>query len=140
MPSESTLDEVAADQEVIALWDDVVLRLRMEKPDLEWVHTSVSAYLHNLSRQDRIYILGETDLPIYASVDGERVEPLRYAEVAGSLRRLVEAVRGRLLVGNNIHERLPGVPLHPESTVRTSERAVHATKVIECSAGRRLSA
>ncbi len=128
---ENTLDELAADQEVIALWDDVVLRLRMEKPDLEWVHSYVSSYLHNLSRQDRIYILGATDAPIYASVDGARVDPSSYAEVASSLLRLVEAVRGRLQDQNNIHERLPGVPLAPESTVRTSERAVHATKVVD---------
>ncbi len=128
---ENTLDELAADQEVIALWDDVVLRLRMEKPDLEWVHSYVSSYLHNLSRQDRIYILGATDAPIYASVDGAQVDPSSYAEVAGGLRHLVEVVRGRLQDQNNIHERLPGVPLHPESTVRTSERAVHATRVVD---------
>jgi diguanylate cyclase (GGDEF)-like protein len=130
---ESTLDEVAADQEVIALWDDVVLRLRAEKPDLEWVHSYVSSYLHNLSRQDRIYILGATDAPIYASVDGARAEASSYAEVAGSLLHLVEAVRGRLQEPNNIHERLPGVPLHPDNTVRTSERAVHATRVVDIS-------
>jgi diguanylate cyclase (GGDEF)-like protein len=127
---ERTLDEVAVDQEVIALWDDVVIRLRMEEADVKWLHSYVSSYLHNLSGQDRIYILSATDEPIYASVDGKRVDPTGYAEVQGTLRPLVEAVRGRSQEQNNTHERLPGVPLHPESTVRTSERAVHATKVI----------
>lgn len=126
----STRDALAVDQEAVALWNDLILALRKMPPDLDWVHTNIGAYLNNLFKHDRVYVLSPANAPLYAEVDGAQVEPTIYADVAGNLAHLVETVRGRLPDRNNPRERLPGVPLHPLSTARTSERAIQATEVV----------
>jgi diguanylate cyclase (GGDEF)-like protein len=127
---DSSLDTMALDQEAIAVWDDPVLELRKPAPDWQWFDENIGIWLHDLFSHDRVYILNATDKPIYAVVDGARTEPARYAEVEGYFKHMVDAVRGRVVEDNNVHGRLPGRPLHPFATVRSTAKAVHATEVV----------
>ncbi len=126
----SSMDEMALNQQSVAIWDDPLLMLRRPEPDWQWMDDNIGVWLHDLFWHDRVYVLDGSDAPIYAVVDGARVEPFRYGQVAAALKPLVEAVRGRLPVTNNDHERLPGQPLPATSTARTGEEAVHATRII----------
>jgi diguanylate cyclase (GGDEF)-like protein len=126
----SSLDEMALNQESLASWDDPVLELRKPDPDWQWFDDNIGTWLHTPLGQDQVYILDGADVPVYAVLDGERTDPESYKAVAASFQHLVETVRGRVPDDNNIHERLPGRPLHPASTVRTTEKAVHATELI----------
>src|SRR5688572_21536882 len=126
----SSLDEPALNQEAVAVWDDPVLELRKPDPDWQWFDDNIGVWLHALFGHDQVYILSPGDVPVYAMTDGAHVEPERYTAVASELQHLVETVRGRAADDNNVHERLPGRPLHSSATVRTSDKAVHATELI----------
>jgi diguanylate cyclase (GGDEF)-like protein len=126
----SSLDEMALNQEAVAIWDDPVLELRKPDPDWQWFDDNIGVWLHTLFGQDRVYVLDAADEVIYAMADGARAEPGSFKEIASSLRHLVETARARMPDESNAHERLPGRPLHPSSTVRTSDKAVHATDLI----------
>lgn len=131
----SSLDELALNQETIAVWDDPLLELRKAEPDWQWFDENFGAWLHDLFGHNHVYLLDAQDAPIYAAIEGVRVPTDRYAEVQPAVRHLAENVRGSSLDENDEHERLPGRPLHPAATVRTGEKAVHATRLLNA-AGR----
>jgi diguanylate cyclase (GGDEF)-like protein len=125
----SSLDELALNQEAVAIWDDPIVELRKPEPDWQWFDDNFGIWLNNLFGHDQVFILDAADIPTYGAVDGARVDPARYAEISGDLRHLVENARGREMEEANIHSRPPGGALSPNSTVRTSDKAVHATEV-----------
>ena len=123
----AALDEVAQSQAGAALWNALVLQLAKPKPDWTWVDDNVGDWLHVVFAHDSDFILGPDDRPLYAMIAGKRAAPGRFARLALAARPLIDAVRGRVDVAPNPHERLPGKPTHPHSTVRTAPRAIHAT-------------
>jgi diguanylate cyclase (GGDEF)-like protein len=127
----STLDELAVQQEVASVWEESVVKLDKKRIDWEWVDSNLGVWMYDTFRQDQVYILNGKDKAIYAMADGKRTSPKTYGEIQAKVQRLVDAVRGRLAIPSNIHERLPGQPVHPLATVRTSENAVHATDMVE---------
>jgi diguanylate cyclase (GGDEF)-like protein len=127
----SSLDELAVQQEVVAVWEDPVIKLDKKRIDWDWIDSNIGIWMYDVYRQDRVYILNGKDEAIYAMADGKRVSAVAYREVKAKLQPLVDAVRGRSTNPNNIHERLPGRPLHASTRVRTSENAVHATDMVE---------
>src|SRR5262245_4600179 len=126
----ASLDELVRAQEVVAIWDEVVLELRKDEPDWSWVDQNMSFWLYRLFRHDQFYLLGGDDQPIYASEGETRLPKASYSAVQPVIHRLVERVRGRTDASSNPHERLPGKPLHPESTVFTGSNAIHATEFV----------
>lgn len=127
----SSLDELALQQEGVAVWEDPVVKLDKKRVDWEWVDSNIGVWMHDIYRQDRVYILNRKDEAIYAMADGKRASAQTYREIQPKLQPLVDAVRGRSTTPNNVHERLPSRPLSPSTRVRTSENAVHATDMVE---------
>jgi diguanylate cyclase (GGDEF)-like protein len=124
------LDELARTQEVAAIWDFLVRELRKPKPDWQWTDENVGLWLNRLFQHDQVFILNARDEPIYATSDGQRRSPSIYPGADPGLRALVEQTRGRTSATNNTHERLPGQPLNPRSTLRTGPHAIHATDLL----------
>jgi diguanylate cyclase (GGDEF)-like protein len=124
------IDTVAQSQQRVAIGDETALELRKPRPDLARFDAG-AAYLHDQFRHDALYILDADDNPIYAMLNGQRRPASGYEDAQADLRRLVDKARGRIRVPSNPHERLPGLPLHPKSSTRTSDIAVHATALVE---------
>ncbi|MFL9841482.1 EAL domain-containing protein [Sphingomonas sp. ST-64] len=75
-------------------------------------------------------ILDGQDRAVYAMKEGVRVDPKTLAQVQKDVAPLIAEVRGKVRTAANPHERLPNRKLHPQSTVRTSPNAVHATDLV----------
>jgi diguanylate cyclase (GGDEF)-like protein len=126
----AALDELAQSQSGVAIWDPAVSELRKPKPDWGWIDNNVGTWLNFVFAHDADFILGADDRPAYGMVDGARVAPERFARFAAAATGLIDAARGRTAGPANPHERLPGRPADPGSTVRTSPRAIHATDLV----------
>jgi diguanylate cyclase (GGDEF)-like protein len=127
----SSLDELAVQQEVVAVWEDPVIKLDKKRVDWDWIDKNIGTWMYDIFRHDQVYVLNGKDKPVYMMADGKRGSPGTYEAIRDDLRRLVDDVRGRSEAPNHTHERLPGRPLHPSTTVRTSEKAIHATDLVE---------
>jgi diguanylate cyclase (GGDEF)-like protein len=128
---DSSVDDLAVQQEVVAVWEDPVLQLRKPEMDLEWLDTNIGVWLHELFVHDRVYILDGADNPVYGTANGARTEPETFAELRAGLLPLLDRARGRTADPSNAHERLPDREAHPSATVRTSANAVHASNLLE---------
>jgi diguanylate cyclase (GGDEF)-like protein len=126
----STLDELALHQELIAVSDDLVLELRKPEPDWQRFDDSIGVWLRDLFIHDEVYILNGKNSPIYAMVNGVREEASHFADIDPDVEHVIGGVRGHVIEDNNTHQRLPGRPLNPSNTVRTSDKAVHGTELM----------
>jgi diguanylate cyclase (GGDEF)-like protein len=127
----SSLDELAVQQEVAAVWEDPVIKLDKKRVDWRWIDKNIGTWMYDIFKHNQVYVLNGKDNPVYAMEDGKRKRPAAYEAVRDHLKPLVDDVRGRSTGPNHRHERLPGRELHPESTVRTSKNAIHATDLVE---------
>jgi len=123
------LDGLAQSQMGVAIWNPLLQQLAKERPDWRWVDTNVGEWLNFDFDHDADFILGANDTPIYGMLNGKRVAPSSFLDVSHAALPLIDAVRGRIRRAANPHERLPGQPLNPRTTVRTAPRAIHATDV-----------
>lgn len=122
---DSSVDELAKQQETIALWDDAVLRLRQPAANQTWLDDNIGVWLHDLFDQDEVFILDAADQPVYSMVGGSRRAPAEYLSRRDDVQLMVDAVRGRSSDAPGLHDRNPGQPLNPDATVLTTARAVH---------------
>mgnify|MGYP006158123277 CR=1 FL=1 len=67
--------------------------------------------------------------PVQAVVGGRPAGLARYRALETDFAPLVESVRGRGGSINSPHDRLPARALHPSSTVRTTDRSTHTTRL-----------
>lgn len=121
---EISIDELALQQEAVAIWDDAAVHLVASRRDETWIHDNIGSWLHRLFAQNEVFIVDRSDRPIYASVEGKSVPVQRYSSLSGDLQYLVESLRsggGR----NGKHDRNPNQPLNVSSTVSTTSRATH---------------
>ena len=125
----AALDEVAQSQSGVAIWNPLLFQLASPRPDWKWVDNNVGEWLNFDFAHDADVILGPDDRPVYAMLDGKRASPAASATLQAAAMPLIDAVRGRAAMAPNPHERLPGKPLNPQTTVRTPPRAIHATDV-----------
>src|SRR5262245_31758858 len=51
------LDELALAQEVVAVWDPIVLELRKAQRDWQWVDDNIASWLKRVFGHDEVYIL-----------------------------------------------------------------------------------
>lgn len=122
---ESSVDELALQQETVAVWDDSASHLVTARPDMTWVHDNIGSWLNRMFGHDEVFILDGNDRPIYASSYGAQVPLRRYAMLARDLQPVVSSVRGRELGPNGRHDRNPGRRLSRDNSVRTTSRATH---------------
>jgi len=127
---EASVDELALQQETVAIWDDSISHLVADRIDMTWVHDNIGSWLNRIFGHDEVFILDGADRPIYAAVKGEQVPLTRYATLAPDLRFLLNSVRGRDGGPNGRHDRNPGQLLTPDSTVRTTSRATHDSHIM----------
>jgi sensor domain CHASE-containing protein len=126
-----SLDELAVQQEVAAVWEDPVIKLDKKRVDWRWIDKNIGTWMYDIFRHDQVYVINGKDKPVYAMAEGKRGSPETYATVSDYIKRRVDDVRGRSTRPNHSHERLPGRELHPASTVRTSGNAIHSTDLVE---------
>ena len=122
---ETSVDDLALQQETVSIWDDSASHLVADRPDMTWIHDNIGGWLHRIFRHDEVFILDGTDRPIYASVEGAPVPPERYAILSRDLKFLVNSVRGGDGGQNGRHDRNPKRSLSADNTVRTTWRATH---------------
>jgi len=127
----ATLDELAQSQAGVAIWDPAIAELRKPRPDFDWFDQNVGTWLNYVFNHELDIIVDAESKPIYVMADGVRAGPEAFARIEIAVKPLIDAVRGRNATPANPHERLPDRKLHPNSTVRTSPAAVHATDLIE---------
>jgi diguanylate cyclase (GGDEF)-like protein len=122
---ETSVDELALQQETVSIWDDSASHVVAERRDYSWIHDNVGSWLSRIFGHDEVFILDHADQPIYASVKGAVVPLTRYTALSRDLQDLVDSVRGRIKGPNGRHDRNPGQPLGVGNTVRTTQRATH---------------
>ena len=122
---ETSIDELALQQEAVAIWDDAAAHLVAPRRDIGWIHDNIGSWLYRLFAQNEVFLLDGYDQPIYAAVLGKSVPVQRYKSLRSDLGYLVDSVRSRDGGPNGQHDRNPGRPLSVGSTVRTTSRATH---------------
>ncbi len=122
---DSSVDDLALQQETVAIWDDAAANVVADRRDMVWIHDNIGSWLHRIFDHDEVFILDHSDRPIYAARSGTKLSPELFAERSGDLGYLVNSVRGRHGRLNGRHDRNPRAPLKAGSTVRTTARTTH---------------
>ncbi|WP_051504361.1 bifunctional diguanylate cyclase/phosphodiesterase [Sphingomonas jaspsi] len=128
---ESSVDELALQQETVAVWDESAQQAVAVKPDVQWLEWNVGGYLNQLFGHDETYILDGYDKPIYADIKGQVVSPGRYGARHSEIGHLIESLRGRTVEPVGIHDRSTGRQLAHGSTVQTTSRSKHDSHLVE---------
>lgn len=126
----TAIDDLALQQETVAVWDETAQMLTRPQPDQIWLRDNVSLWLNHLFNHDEVFILDGQDRPIHAGADSRIVPPARYDRLADIMEPLIAAVRGRSNEANGQHDRLPGRKLPPDSSVHTTSRSNHASRLM----------
>ena len=124
------LDELAQQQETVAVWDESAQEMVKPRPEQQWLHDNIGFWLHRIFAHDEVFLLDGRDRLVQADHEGEIAPPARYAAMRAELAPLVQMVRDKRECVNGMHDRHPGRALPPNSTVRTTERAVHETHLM----------
>jgi diguanylate cyclase (GGDEF)-like protein len=122
---ELSVDELALQQETVAIWDDAASRLVDDRPDFTWTDENIGQWLHKIFGHDEVFVVDGSDRAIYASIRGQSVSLNRYAALSPDIQPLLDSVRGRDGGPNGRHDRNPGQSLHPNTTIRTTSRPTH---------------
>lgn len=105
---ESSVDDVALQQESVAVWDELAQRATAEKPDIEWLEGNAGGYLNQLFGHDEVFIIDGRDRPIFAYVGTKTVGADAYFRNFNSLRHMVRALRHPEFGDHGSHGYLPG--------------------------------
>jgi diguanylate cyclase (GGDEF)-like protein len=127
---ESSVDELALQQETVAIWDDSAQHLVAPRLDATWVNDNMGSWLHRIFGHDEVFVVDGFDRPLYASIEGKPVSLKRYEALSPDLVFLINSVRGRDGGSNGRHDRNPHRPLAANSTVRTTPRASHDSHIM----------
>src|SRR5438874_1933252 len=121
------LDEPAQQQEPVAVWDESAIYMTQPHPNQEWLNDNIGFWLHRIFAHDEVFLLDGRDRLVQADTEGVVVPATRYQTLRADVAPLLLMVRGKRACVNGSHDRHAGRPLLPNSTVRTTERAVHET-------------
>src|SRR5205823_7458589 len=110
------LDELAQQQETVAVWDESALYMSRARPDQQWLHDNIGFWLHRIFAHDEVFLLDGRDRLVQADSEGEIVAPSRYQALRKDLDPLLLMVRGKIKCVNGRHDRHAGQPLLPNST------------------------
>lgn len=127
---ESSVDELALQQETVAVWDEAISHIIADPRDMIWLHDNIGAWLYRIFRHDEVFILDGYDQPIYAATHGKHVPLKRYAILSSDLKFLLNSVRAADPGTNGPHDRNPNRKVNPNSSVRTTTRATHDSHIM----------
>lgn len=122
----AAVQELAQQQEMVAIWDDAVVELNKRSLDLKWVDANFGVWLNKTFGQDEIYILDERNEPLVATVGPTRVPAQEYERVRASVSDLVAGIRG---VPDSLHH-AHVADLATASYLKTGQ-AVHDAHLLE---------
>lgn len=125
-----SLDELALQQETVAVWDESAAHMVAPVRDTGWLFDNTALWLFNMFQHDETWLLDEHDRPVLVAVGGKRVGPEHFWRLRKDISILLNSVRGGPGGILGPHDRNPGQPLSEGSTVRTTARAVHDTHLI----------
>lgn len=121
----TSVDELTFDQQAVSFWPDLIAQLNRPVFDMQWLDENIGYMGFEAVKIDHSYILNDKDEPIYASIAGRYAPAASFDAVREQLGPMVDRVRGRGNPRNGPHDRLPGQPLAPDSTVQTSPDSIH---------------
>ncbi len=126
----ASIDTLAHEQETAAVWDDALIQLA--KPDLDrrWIDQNIGFWFYTMFGHNEVFILDGRDHPVYAAVKVKRADPRHFEGLRADVKMLIDGVRGRLHGRPYLHDRLPHHELPPGSTVETSDKAIHASRLL----------
>ncbi|HVZ99095.1 MAG TPA: EAL domain-containing protein [Caulobacterales bacterium] len=88
------VSRVLDEQKSIAWWDDAVLNLTRGQVNTAWADVEYGAFLNETYHHADIFVLSDRDAPVYAYVEGQRLEPASaYAPFAAVVGKVVEEAR-----------------------------------------------
>lgn len=65
-----SLDELAVQQEVAAVWEDPVIKLDKKRVDWRWIDKNIGTWMYDIFRHDQVYVINGKDKPVYAMAEG----------------------------------------------------------------------
>ncbi len=122
----AVVQELAQQQEMVAVWDDAVLELNKSPRDLKWLDANLGVWLSKTFGQDEVYILDERNEPIDATIDATRVPTQNFERVRSNINALVEGLRG---ISGSPHR--DHVEELAEAAHLTSGKAIHDAHLLE---------
>ncbi len=125
---QALIDELAQQQEMVAVWNDTVEKLAERPLDLEWIDANLGPWLHRTFGQDQVYILDAKDEAIDATIDGERVPVGRYALVRSAIQNVALGLRGDPLSNHRDHAKQ--MAASPYLTSGRAVRDAHVTQLL----------
>lgn len=128
---ESSVDELALQQETVAVWDEAAEQAVKADPDLQWLEWNVGGYLNQLFGHDEVFLLDGADNAFYAHGNGQQVPAKRYRQLHPFIGHLIESLRGRSVETAGLHDRLGGTVLPAGSTTQTTSRSKHDSHLVE---------
>ena len=111
------LDELALQQETVAVWDDLAKQMTAARRDQSWLFGNVGSWLHRIFDHHESWLIDERNQPVQIVVAGKPVHDAHFQRRYRDIRPLVAAARGVELKANGQHDRHPGEPLAVQSTV-----------------------
>jgi len=120
----SSADELAYEQQGIAIWGQLIQHLAMRPIDPQWLNREVGGWLHDMYHHDMTFILDPEGRPVYAFEEGHGVATARYLRVAKDLAPFLAVVRDRkALIGRADYGHVP----RRRSTVLTRASTTYAS-------------
>ena len=124
------LDELALQQETVAVWDDSAMKLSRSPIDLKWLSDNVGLWLHNIFGHDVAIVLDGKDRLVQITFGGIAGEAALYRPYQQDFAALIRGARGQDHGVNTRHDRRPGQRLGAGTTVRTTARSNHVTRLM----------
>jgi GGDEF domain-containing protein len=122
----AAIQELAQQQEMVAIWDDAVVELNKSSLDLKWIDANFGVWLNKTFGQDEVYILDDRNEPLVATVGNTRVPAQEYERVRANVSDLVAGMRGDL---NSVHR--PHVANLATAPYLKTGQAVHDAHLLE---------
>jgi diguanylate cyclase (GGDEF)-like protein len=97
----AVVQELAQQQEIVAIWDDAIVELNKSPMDLKWIDANIGVWLSRTFGQEEVYILNDRNEPINAVIDATRVSNHEFERIRSSISGLVAGIRG---APNSLHK------------------------------------
>ncbi len=125
---EMSVDELALQQETVAVWDFSAAALAVPRPNKSWMHDNIGDWLFKVFKHDEVFVLDGWNRPLYASTAGQQVSLDRFALLKSDFQEVLTAVRGKGNVTGRHDRRRADTGLN--SSVRTTTRATHESHLM----------
>ena len=123
------LDDFALQQETVAVWDDSAMKLSHPTVDRQWLTDNIGLWLHNIFGHDVAVIVDGNDRLVQITFGGVAGDGSLYNRYRPEFAELLRAVRGKSHDLGTRHDRRLGQAPMANTTVRTTARATHVTRL-----------